>query len=212
MYDAQSLDETVVRRSTERMLPQVSTATAIDADQARVVALVVSAFAADPAARWMYPDARSYDAHFPEFVKAFGGRAFASGTVHRIGDVAAALWLPPGAHPYDDAVTGLIRRTTPAHQQPALFELFEQMGSYRPPGLHWHLPLIAVHPGSQRQGYGAALLRHALKACDEQRLPAYLESSNPENIPLYQRHGFAVLGTIQIGSSPPVTPMLRTPR
>ena len=28
---------------------------------------------------------------------------------------------------------------------------------------------------------------------------AYLESSNPRNIPLYERHGFEALGEIQVG-------------
>ena len=46
---------------------------------------------------------------------------------------------------------------------------------------------------------------------DEDGTPAYLESSNPVNISLYQRHGFEVLGTIQVGTSPPITPMLRQP-
>jgi hypothetical protein len=41
---------------------------------------------------------------------------------------------------------------------------------------------------------------------------AYLESSNLRNVPLYERHGFKVLGTIQAGGSPPITPMLRKPR
>jgi hypothetical protein len=41
---------------------------------------------------------------------------------------------------------------------------------------------------------------------------AYLESSNPRNITLYKRHGFELLGTIQIGTSPSIAPMLRRPR
>jgi ribosomal protein S18 acetylase RimI-like enzyme len=55
-------------------------------------------------------------------------------------------------------------------------------------------------------------MEHALSRCDAEGLPAYLESSNPRNIPLYQRHGFEILGKIQVGSSPPVVPMLRAPR
>jgi hypothetical protein len=43
-------------------------------------------------------------------------------------------------------------------------------------------------------------------------VPAYLESTNPRNVSFYRRHGFEVLGTIQVGSSPPLIPMLRPPR
>ena len=70
----------------------------------------------------------------------------------------------------------------------------------------------AADPAKQGRGYGSALLRHALARCDRDRLPAYLESSNPVNVPLYQRHGFEVIGTIQQGSSPELVPMLRKPR
>ena len=59
---------------------------------------------------------------------------------------------------------------------------------------------------------GAALMAHALVPCDRDQKLAYLDSTNPKNIPLYERHGFELLGTIQVGSSPPVFPMLRKPR
>lgn len=52
-------------------------------------------------------------------------------------------------------------------------------------------------------------MKKALLRCDEEGLPAYLESSNPRNIRLYQRHGFEVMGEIQSGNSPVVTPMFR---
>ena len=54
-------------------------------------------------------------------------------------------------------------------------------------------------------------MQHALAACDRDGTCAYLESTNPRNIPLYQRHGFELLGTIQVGMSPPIFPMLREP-
>ena len=183
------------------------------ADAPRVTELIVSAFETDPAARWMYPNIWDYRVYFPEFVRAFGGGAFASGTAHIFENYdGAALWLPPGAHPDDDALMALIANTTPEELQPALMAIFEEMDSYHPTEPHWHLPMIGIHPSHQRQGYGAALLRYALTLCDEQGVAAYLESSNPENIPLYKRHGFEVLGRIQAGSSPVITPMLRRPR
>jgi hypothetical protein len=48
-------------------------------DEASVIAVVVLAFSADPAARWTWPDPRQYLRHFPDFVKALGGKAFAHG-------------------------------------------------------------------------------------------------------------------------------------
>ncbi len=41
---------------------------------------------------------------------------------------------------------------------------------------------------------------------------AYLESTNPLNVPLYERHGFEVVGTIEVGDAPAVYPMVRRPR
>jgi hypothetical protein len=48
--------------------------------------------------------------------------------------------------------------------------------------------------------------------CDRDGVLAYLESSNPRNIPLYERHGFEILGRAQSGNSPVITPMLCKPQ
>ncbi len=184
--------------------------TASIGDQTRLVAAIVLAFSVDPAARWTYPAPEDYLKHFPDLVRIFGGTAFECGTAHFIGDVqAAALWLPPGMQPDEKALMAHFQRTVPEQDQDTLFAVFEQMGQYHPDEPHWYLPLIGVDPAQQGKGYGSALLVHALRLCDEDGTSAYLESSNPKNIPLYQRHGFEVLGTIQVGSSPPITPMLR---
>jgi GNAT superfamily N-acetyltransferase len=184
--------------------------TATQADEAAAIAVVVLAFGADPVARWTWPHPAQYLAHFPVFVKAFGGKAFTHGGAYRTdGYAGAALWLPPGIDPDEDALTALLERTAPAGLQGDIFALLEQMGRYHPSEPHWYLPLIGVDPSRQSRGYGSALMRHALAACDRDRRPAYLESTNPKNIPLYERHGFELLGTIQAGTSPPLFPMLR---
>jgi GNAT superfamily N-acetyltransferase len=72
--------------------------------------------------------------------------------------------------------------------------------------------MIGVEPAQQGEGYGSALLKHALERCDSDDKLAYLESSSPKNLPLYKRHEFELLGTIQAGSSPMLFPMLRRPR
>jgi GNAT superfamily N-acetyltransferase len=207
-YDARVTRK--LRRAAEEkmMAPQIRTAKS--GDERRVIDTIVRAFSTDPAARWMYPAPERYLAHFPEFVRAFGGRAFDYGTAFITEDAwGAAMWLPPGVHPNEESVTDLIQRTIPEREQASLFAVFDQMGSYHPDEPHWHLPLIGVDPPQQRKGFGSVLLAHMLRFCDRDGTPAYLESWNPANIPLYQRHGFEVLGTIQVGGSPPITPMLR---
>jgi ribosomal protein S18 acetylase RimI-like enzyme len=86
------------------------------------------------------------------------------------------------------------------------------MSSYHPGEPHWYLPLIGVDPLYQGGGVGSALLAYALAICDREKRLAYLESSNPKGVRLYQRHGFEVLGTIDVGEHPTVIPMLRKPR
>jgi GNAT superfamily N-acetyltransferase len=191
--------------------PSIKTATV--SDEAATIDVVVLAFSTDPAARWTWPEANQYLTHFPSFVRAFGGKAFAHESAYYAdGHAGAALWLPPEVDPDEEALMTLLQRTGSAHVQKDLGALFEQMGRYHPREPHWFLPFIGVDPFHQGKGCGGALMQHALIPCDRDGTLAYLESSNPKNIPLYERHGFELLGTIQVGTSPPIFPMLRKPR
>jgi ribosomal protein S18 acetylase RimI-like enzyme len=182
-------------------------------DAERAVAVIVLAFSTDPAARWTYPDPHQYLTHFPAVVRAFGGKAFAHGTGHHVNRFAGgALWLPPGIQPDEEALSAILQGSVAAELQAEVFAVFERMGRYHPSQPHWYLPLIGVDPAHQGKGYGSALLQHALLHCDRDHAPAYLESTNPANTRLYERHGFEVLDTIQVGSSPPIFPMLRAAR
>ena len=181
--------------------------------EARAVDVIVLAFSADPIARWIYPNPDQYLSRFPAFVRGFGGRAFEHGTAYATAEMeGAALWLPPGVHSDDQALESLIQKTVVEPTRSELFAVLEQMDGYHPKEDHWYLPLIGVDPARQGGGFGAALMRHALAPCDRDSILAYLESSNPANITLYERHGFELLGEIRVGGSPPVFPMLRRPR
>ena len=187
--------------------------TAKGSDESAATAVVVLAFGADPAARWTWPDPHQYLEHFPRFVKVFGGNAYTHESAYCVdGCAGAALWLPPGVRHDEDGLIRLLQRTGSAQFQKDGAAVFEQMGRHHPREPHWFLPFIGVDPFHQGKGYGAALMQHALIPCDRDHTPAYLESSNPKNIPLYERHGFELLGKIQVGTSPPIFPMLRRPR
>jgi len=181
--------------------------------EARMVAAIVAAFAADPAVRWLYPDTDQYLTQFSDFARAFAGKAFAYDTARELEGVsAAALWLPPGVQPDEAAVVEVVQRTVSEDRLPEVFSIFEQMGAFHPDEPHWYLPMIGVAPMEQGRGRGAALLRDGLARCDADGLPAYLEATSLRNISLYERFGFEAVGRIQSKTSPPIIPMLRQPQ
>ncbi len=192
--------------------PIIKTATNTS-DETSIIDVLVRANNADPAACWIWPDSHQFLMHFPSFVSAFGGKAFEHESAHYVdGYVGAALWLPPDVHPNEEKLISLVQRTVSEPIQRDFFPVFEQMGRYHPSEPHWYLPLMGVDPSQQGKGFGSALLKHMLIQLDRENKLVYLESSNPRNISLYKRHGFEILGTIQIGTSPPITPMLRRPK
>ena len=178
-----------------------------------VVDVLALAFSTDPVSRHLWPDARTFLASFPRFARAFGGGAFEHGSAWR-GEMSegAALWLPPGAEPDAEALAARIESTVAPGARDGVYGTMEQMATYHPTYTHWYLPIIGVDPARQGQGVGSALLKQALKGVDEAHLPAFLESSNAKNVPLYERHGFEVLGEIQVGDFPTLWPMLRAAR
>jgi GNAT superfamily N-acetyltransferase len=195
------------------MVSDAAIRTVTVADTEPALAALTLAFGSDPPCRWAWPDPQQYLEAFPRFARAFGGAAIEHGTAnYHEGFSGVALWLPPGVTPDEASLMSVIEDTVKAPRKDGMFSMFEQMDNFHPREAHWHLPLIGVDPAHQGQGIGAALLTHVLKTCDSQKMLAYLEATSAQNIRLYERHGFAVLGTIQVVDSPPVVPMVRKPR
>jgi ribosomal protein S18 acetylase RimI-like enzyme len=181
-------------------------------DEASTIDVLVRAFSSDPVAQWIWPDSQQYQMYFPSFVRAFAGKAFTHRSAYYVdGYAAAALWLPPDVLPDDDMLSSVFQRSLSEQRQKDVIAVFDHMGHYHPSEPHWHLPLMGVDPLKQGKGFGSALMQHALVRCDRDNKLAYLESSNPRNIPFYERYGFELLSTIQIGTSPHIFPMLRRP-
>ncbi len=193
--------------------PSIEIRSATEDETPEAVAAIVAAFITDPVARFALPSPNAYLRGMPPITLAFGGRSFERSTAYVSVDFCgAALWLPPGVHPDDEALKKVFRDTAKHEHLDDLLATFEKMDEWNPDEPHWYLPLIGVEPNAQGRGLGGALMRHAVARCDQEDALAYLESSNPRNISLYERHGFEVMGEIQVGLAPPVTPMLRQPR
>ena len=51
----------------------------------------------------------------------------------------------------------------------------------------WHLSFIAADPAQTGKGHGSKLLDHTLRLIDEDKKPAYLESTNRANLTRVRR-------------------------
>jgi GNAT superfamily N-acetyltransferase len=155
-------------------------------DQAGAIATVVSAFAADPVERWLYPADDAINGH-----------------------AAVALWLAPGTEPDAYAVAAVLSETVATEKQEELFAVLGQMGAAHPAEPHWYLPWLAAEPDRQGDGLGARLFAHCLAIVDESGSPASLDTPNPRNVGFYERHGFEVAAVTESPNCPPITSMRR---
>ena len=194
----------------------VSTINNCNRDRATVEDLInsiVLAFQADPIVRWMYPTQKEYLQSFPKFVQTFASKAFEHNTVFSTKDGAGgAFWIPPEIELETDAIANLIQQTVSEPTQDRVFQLLEQMDNFHPNESCWYLAILGVDPAKQKRGYGSMLIQQVLNHCDRHSQLAYLESSNPVNIPFYRKYGFEVIGEIQVGNSPIMFPMVRYPQ
>jgi ribosomal protein S18 acetylase RimI-like enzyme len=184
-----------------------------ESERDRALDTLVVAFTADPVERWLYPEAHDYLRHFPTFLSAFAGKAFAQQTVWRLGEFAGvAVWLPPHLELDGDAIVQVLSETVSPEKLDDTFAVLGQMDDAHPKFPHWYLPWFGVDAAVQGRGLGGELMTHCLAFVDNDHLPAYLDSPNPRNVSFYERHGFAVTGQAQVGTCPPIVSMLRAAR
>ena len=178
-------------------------------DAAETAQTLARAFHDDPLFGWMLPAEGSRHRRLRRFfLTELRHESLRHGAVEVAcvgGRIAgAAVWFPPGTSLATEAsaLPGYLRafgrRLVTASQ-------YQSVAVHTHPHEqpHWYLAFIGVDPARQGQGVGAALLRSRLRRCDQDGLPAYLESSNPENDPLYQHLGFHVTGTLGLPESAP---------
>ena len=178
------------------------------------------AFYDDPVMTWLQPDAGRRSAALAGFFGAMTRYHFLAGggaevATSESGMGAAALWDPPGRWHHSSreqvAMLPAVIRAFRGHLG-AGRALTEAMQAVHPEEPHWYLAIIGSDPTVRGSGCGHALMRSRLDRCDAEHAPAYLESSNPDNIPYYNRFGFEVTGEIVMPDGPTLWAMWRPPR
>ncbi|MCX4905525.1 GNAT family N-acetyltransferase [Streptomyces sp. NBC_00878] len=191
-------------------------------DREAVTRLLDEAFQDDPVSGWVFPGAEYRRRTHPLLMEAFLDATLAEGYVDVTEDGSAcALWLSVPAEAADAAHEEGEDEDVPAQVREAVDpdnERVELIGrltaEIHPEGrAHEYLWMIAVAPGRQGEGLGTALVQHVLDRCDGEGLPAYLEASNERSRALYERLGFAFMGsTLDLPEGPSMWPMWREPR
>jgi len=97
-------------------------------------------------------------------------------------------------------------------ETPRALQVLSQVEKVHPKTPHWYLAVLGTDPQHQGKGIGSALLAPVLAKCDEEGIPAYLESSKERNIPFYRRHGFEVSSELKLKNGPTIWPMWRDPK
>jgi len=105
----------------------------------------------------------------------------------------------PGPQPDEDASAAILEESVPPDVKADANAIFGEMAADHPRDPHWYLPTVGIEPDLHRKGLGSALLTEGLIQCDQEHMPAYLESSNSATAALYQRLGLKALDVIYAG-------------
>lgn len=193
------------------------TVNAAQPEQYRDVSIALGrAFADDPVMAYIFPDAKGRAQRIAGImrmaIKNYGhhGRVEYTGDVH-----AASVWQQPGAPKPTvyaqlvDALEGLLKLRGAMVRAATVQQLMVKHRIAQP---HWYLAILGAVPEWQGKSLGGRLLDSVLSDCDEQGIPAYLESSNIQNVPFYQRHGFVIQQELALPDGPVIRTMLREPQ
>jgi ribosomal protein S18 acetylase RimI-like enzyme len=200
-----------------RPLPDCSDIRKVTGDHVpKVAQALAAAFYDDPVMSWVIPDddrrMERLARLFTLYVRRIWLPQDESYTTDRV--AGAALWMPPGT-----SKMGIFEqlRLMPAMIRamgwdlPRLMTVLAATEKKHPHDDHYYLPVIGIAPQWQGHGFGNHLMQPVLARCDERRLPAYLESTNPRNQTLYERNGFKGIDEVQVKDCPPLLRMWREP-
>ena len=195
-------------------VPQRAGRPATREDIAAVAACLASAFYADPLwGHWVFPDERRRADDLLRFMTLMAELGFDQMWIDMTPAAeAVTVWTPPGASygsPEQQPLVIAMFDDLFGDRAGEIHALFSQFEQHTPGGRFYHLEWWATHRDHAGKGLGAALLREDLERVDRERMPAYLESTNPANLPRYERFGFQRLSEFAPPGGPTITTMWR---
>lgn len=170
---------------------------ALRRDLDAICELWVDAFSGDPYLRWIQPDDERWPAFGSAWMTFILDLVFERGHTYLADplDVAVA-WVPPDVALVgpDDIARGrsiIAEHAGEARADDALATIVAARG-HALDAPHWTLQYLGVRSARQGAGLGALAVAPLLAVCDREALPCGLVSTNPQNVPFYERLGFRV--------------------
>jgi ribosomal protein S18 acetylase RimI-like enzyme len=183
-------------------------------DAESVVDTIAGAFLQDPTWSWAFPDPAARRRWWSACID---GALRYPWVLKTDGFETVSIWIPPGGtefSPDDEERVPELLRTLAGSRAVEVAKLLGRFGAAHPGSeRHYYLSLLGTRDECRGRGLGMALLQENLARIDAERMPAYLESSNPSNNHLYESVGFTAVSSFRApGGGPAVTGMWRKRR
>ena len=180
-----------------------------------IIAALVKAFHDDPVMLHIFR--KGHAKKLRAFFTSDSKRALTKGALYTTVDgppQGGAIWMAPGQWKIGglELLGQLPMLFQIGADTPRALSLLTQVEKAHPDEAHWYLGVLGTAPEHQGKGVGSALIQPILQKCDEEGIPAYLESSKESNVPFYERHGFKVTREINVKNGPTIWPMWRDPQ
>jgi ribosomal protein S18 acetylase RimI-like enzyme len=174
-------------------------------DLTAVVSLLAESLFDDPLQEWLFPDAPKRLAATTRMFRhllrpKLAAEKLAAELVRIVrdksGEVASvAVWTPPyppAPSRFERYAESFFMRLTYGRRIHEVREVFTKLANRHPSGPYWYLQALATRADQRGQGHARCLLDEKFREADSQAVMSALETSNPTNVPYYERLGFVV--------------------
>ena len=167
--------------------------------------VISEAFTTDPTWAWAFPDLSARKKFWTLLVNNALRFPYVLKTQ---GFEAVSVWTPPNCSeltPEAEEYLPETLRELVGNRATEVLELivkFEEAHPHHEP--HYYLGLLGTQDSHRGRGIGLALLRECLARFDAEKVPTYLESSNPINNHKYLAVGFEPVVTFNAPNNGPI--------
>ncbi len=185
-------------------------------DLSQLVEVMIEAFWDDPEMNFLCRgDRKKREAFFLSFRNIFLKSMFHSQVFTTEDKKAVACWVPPlqkqkSTWRSQTHLRDMLKSVEKTTIQKNILRL-KYLLRRNIPSDRYYLSTLAVSPSSQGKGMGSKILEPMLNFCDQENIPAYLNTSKEINLKFYKKHSFEVVKEYRVNKDLNIWFMERPP-